>query len=88
LRIRIHNTGDSTVQYKDVIFCEGKSIINEQFLLNRLANASIDIYAMTCMLSRYTNTPVLSLTGSTISRILDATRTKIYAVPHSWGIFT
>lgn len=32
----------------------GKSIINEQFLLNRLANASIDIYAMSCMLSRCT----------------------------------
>jgi hypothetical protein len=36
----------------------GKSIINEQFLLTRLANASIDIYAMTCMLSRYTKNPI------------------------------
>jgi len=30
----------------------GKHIVNEQFLLNRLANATIDIYASTCVLSR------------------------------------
>lgn len=32
----------------------GKNIINEQFLLQRLANATIDIYACTCVLSRCT----------------------------------
>ncbi|KAG8184641.1 hypothetical protein JTE90_022689 [Oedothorax gibbosus] len=32
----------------------GKNIINEQFLLNRLANSAIDIYAMTTILSRAT----------------------------------
>lgn len=32
----------------------GKNIIGEQFLLNRLAAAAIDIYAMTCVLSRCT----------------------------------
>merc|ERR1711915_487058 len=32
----------------------GKNIINEQFLLQRLANATIDIYASTCVLSRCT----------------------------------
>lgn len=32
----------------------GKHIINEQFLLNRLAEAAIDIYATSCMLSRCT----------------------------------
>merc|ERR1719290_900201 len=32
----------------------GKNIINEQFLLTRLANATIDIYAMSCVLSRCT----------------------------------
>ncbi len=32
----------------------GKHIIHEQFLLNRIANASIDIYAMVCVLSRCT----------------------------------
>ena len=31
-----------------------KNIINEQFLLNRLASAAIDIYVTTCMLSRCT----------------------------------
>ncbi|TRY78408.1 hypothetical protein TCAL_07844 [Tigriopus californicus] len=30
----------------------GKNIINEQFLLKRIADASIDIYAMSCVLSR------------------------------------
>merc|ERR1712115_388448 len=34
----------------------GKNIINEQFILNRLANATIDIYANTCVLSRCTKT--------------------------------
>merc|ERR1719394_1420552 len=32
----------------------GKNIIHEQFLLNRIAQASIDIYAMSCVLSRCT----------------------------------
>merc|ERR1719219_2041643 len=32
----------------------GKGIINEQFMLNRLAAAAIDIYVTTCMLSRCT----------------------------------
>lgn len=30
----------------------GKNIVNEQFLLNRLADSAIDIYAMACVLSR------------------------------------
>lgn len=32
----------------------GKNIVNEQFLLNRLADSAIDIYAMACVLSRAT----------------------------------
>merc|ERR1712004_830693 len=39
-----------------VLLKHGKGIINEQFLLNRLANATIDIYANTCVLSRCTKT--------------------------------
>jgi len=35
-----------------ILIKHGKNIINEQFLLYRLANATIDIYASTCMLSR------------------------------------
>jgi len=37
-----------------VLIKHGKNIINEQFLLNRLANATIDIYANSCVLSRCT----------------------------------
>jgi len=32
----------------------GKNIINEQFVLNRLANATIDLYANSCVLARCT----------------------------------
>merc|ERR1712113_742450 len=39
-----------------ILIKHGKSIINEQFILNRLANATIDIYANTCVLSRCTKT--------------------------------
>merc|ERR1719213_778509 len=39
-----------------ILIKHGKNIINEQFLLNRLANATIDIYANTCVLSRCTKT--------------------------------
>merc|ERR1711876_157421 len=35
-----------------VLIKHGKGIINEQFILNRLANATIDIYANSCVLSR------------------------------------
>merc|ERR1719239_1345571 len=37
-----------------ILIKHGKDIINEQFILNRLANATIDIYANTCVLSRCT----------------------------------
>lgn len=39
-----------------VLIKHGKDIINEQFILNRLANATIDIYANTCVLSRCSKT--------------------------------
>merc|ERR1711876_126797 len=39
-----------------VLIKHGKGIINEQFILNRLANATIDIYANSCVLSRCTKT--------------------------------
>merc|ERR1719320_1032668 len=35
-----------------VLIKHGKGIINEQFVLNRLANATIDIYASSCVLAR------------------------------------
>eukprot|EP00092_Neocalanus_flemingeri_P090656 GFUD01114827.1.p1 GENE.GFUD01114827.1~~GFUD01114827.1.p1 ORF type:complete len:273 (-),score=67.04 GFUD01114827.1:162-917(-) len=37
-----------------VLIKHGKGIINEQFVLNRLANATIDLYANSCVLARCT----------------------------------
>ena len=44
-----------------ILIKHGKDIINEQFILNRLANATIDIYANTCVLSRCTKSLVEGL---------------------------
>merc|ERR1711992_374411 len=52
-----------------------KSIINEQFLLNRLAAAAIDIYVTTCMLSRCTQ----SLNQGIPSAMHEELLTKAYA---------
>jgi len=52
-----------------------KNIINEQFLLNRLAAAAIDIYATTCMLSRCTQ----SLNEGLPSAMHEELMTKAYA---------
>jgi len=52
-----------------------KNIINEQFLLNRLASAAIDIYATTCMLSRCTQ----SLNEGLPSAMHEELMTKAYA---------
>ncbi|KAG9510966.1 Very long-chain specific acyl-CoA dehydrogenase, mitochondrial, partial [Fragariocoptes setiger] len=50
---------DASVEYLLIKF--GKNIIHQQFLLNRLANSAIDIYACTCVLSRATRTEKLNL---------------------------
>lgn len=39
----------------------GKDIISQQFVLNRLADCAIDIYAMTCALSRCSRSIQLQL---------------------------
>lgn len=39
---------------ESVLMKYGKGIVNEQFVLNRLANAAIDIYTSTVVLSRAT----------------------------------
>merc|ERR1712223_41190 len=52
-----------------------KNIINEQFLLNRLAAAAIDIYVTTCMLSRCTQ----SLNQGIPSAMHEELLTKAYA---------
>lgn len=38
-----------------VLIKYGKSIVNEQFILNRLANSAIDIYTSAVVLSRASN---------------------------------
>merc|ERR1712117_5942 len=52
-----------------------KNIINEQFLLNRLAAAAIDIYVTTCMLSRCTQ----SLNEGLPSAMHEELLTKAYS---------
>lgn len=45
----IHLFGTSV---EKALIKHGKDIINQQFLLNRIANAAIDIYVTTCVISR------------------------------------
>lgn len=42
----------------------GKNIINEQYLLKPIADSAIDIYAMSCVLSRATRTAKLGLASA------------------------
>merc|ERR1719325_18300 len=53
-----------------VLIKHGKDIINEQFVLNRLANATIDIYANTCVLSRCTKSLVEGLESAHHEQLL------------------
>jgi len=57
-----------------VLIKHGKNIINEQFILNRLANATIDIYANTCVLSRCTK----SLNDGVASAHHEETMAKVW----------
>ena len=57
-------------------FFTGKHIINEQFLLNRLAQPAIDIYVTSCMLSRCT----LSLNQNLPSAMQEELMTKVYCL--------
>ena len=51
----------------------GKHIINEQFLLNRLAQSAIDIYISSCMMSRCSQ----SLTANLASARHEEIMTKV-----------
>merc|ERR1719221_1084187 len=53
-----------------ILIKHGKDIINEQFILNRLANATIDIYANTCVLSRCTKSLVEGLESAHHEQLL------------------
>lgn len=50
---------DASIEY--LLIKYGKNIIHQQFLLNRIANPAIDIYACMCALSRATRTENLGL---------------------------
>jgi len=63
--------GDSV---EKLLIKHGKHIINEQFLLNRLAQSAIDIYISSCMLSRCSK----SLTDNLTSARHEELMTKVY----------
>lgn len=48
----------------------GKNIIDQQFLLNRLADCAIDIYVMACVLSRATRSMKLNLPSADHERLI------------------
>ena len=55
---------------ENLLLKHGKNIVNEQFLLNRLADAAIDIYGMTVTLSRSTRSLKLNLPSAEQERLL------------------
>lgn len=48
----------------------GKNIIEQQFVLSRLADCAIDIYAMACVLSRCTRSIKLNLSSVEHERLM------------------
>lgn len=48
----------------------GKQIVDQQFLLNRLADSAIDIYAMACALSRSTRSMKLKLASAEHEKLM------------------
>ena len=61
------------VSVEKLLIKHGKHIINEQFLLNRLAQSAIDIYISTCMVSRCSQ----SLTNNLSSARHEELMTKV-----------
>lgn len=53
---------DASVEF--LLIKYGKNIIHQQFLLNRIANSAIDIYACMCVLSRASRTEKLGLSSA------------------------
>jgi len=62
------------VAVEKLLIKHGKHIINEQFLLNRLAQSAIDIYISTCMVSRCSQ----SLTNNLASARHEELMTKVF----------
>ncbi|KFM73577.1 Very long-chain specific acyl-CoA dehydrogenase, mitochondrial, partial [Stegodyphus mimosarum] len=55
---------------EELLIKHGKNIVSEQFHLNRLANAAIDIYAMVTVLSRATHTLNKNLASAAYEEML------------------
>lgn len=51
----------------------GKNIVNEQFILNRLADSAIDIYGMACVLSRASRSIKLNLPSADHEKLMTDT---------------
>lgn len=58
---------------EELLIKYGKNIIDQQFVLSRLADCSIDIYAMTCVLSRASRSIKLNLDSADHERLLAQT---------------
>lgn len=59
-----------------VLIKYGKSIVNEQFILNRLANATFDIYSSAVVLSRASQTLKEGGSSASHERLLAETWTS------------
>lgn len=58
---------------ESLLLKHGKNIVHEQFLLNRLADSAIDIYAMACVLSRASRSLKLSLPTADHEKLMTET---------------
>lgn len=58
---------------ESLLMKHGKNIVNEQFLLNRLADSAIDIYAMVCVLSRASRSIKLNLPSAEHEKLMTET---------------
>lgn len=59
-----------------VLIKYGKSIVNEQFILNRLANATFDIYSSAVVLSRASQSLKEDSSSATHEKLLAETWTS------------
>jgi very long chain acyl-CoA dehydrogenase len=67
------NIDEFSKAIESLLIKHGKNIVNEQFLLNRLADSAIDIYAMACVLSRATRSISLNLPSAENEKLMAET---------------
>lgn len=58
---------------ESILVKHGKNIVHEQYLLNRLADAAIDIYAMACVLSRCSRSIKMNLPSAEHEKLMTDT---------------